>query len=83
MSVVHCAYINPNQRVTKAVNVAVFLSTLFLHFLDDRIRISEILPGIENLILPVLSYPGYHVNATYVSCIRTHVHGRQVTSLLF
>ena len=39
-------------------------------------------PGIENLILPMLSYPGCHVRATYIGCIVTHTHGRQVTSLL-
>ena len=39
-------------------------------------------PGIENLILPRLSYPGCHVRATYIGCIGTHAHGCQVTSLL-
>ena len=34
------------------------------------------------LILPMLSYPGCHVMATYIGCIGTHEHGRQVTSLL-
>ena len=55
------------------------------------IRISEILPwnrksrfypGIENLILPRLSYPGCHLRATYIGCIGTHAHGHQVMSLL-
>ena len=39
-------------------------------------------PKLENLILPMLSYPGCHVRAKYISCIGTHAHGRQVTSLL-
>ena len=39
-------------------------------------------PGIENLILPMLSYPGCHLSAKYIGCIGTHAHGRQVTSLL-
>ena len=30
-------------------------------FLAHRIGTSEILPGLENLILPMLSYPGCHV----------------------
>ena len=33
-------------------------------------------------ILPMLSYPGCHVRAKYIGCMRTHAHGRQVTSLL-
>ena len=47
-------------------------------FLAHRIQISEILPWDRNLILPMLSYPGCHVRATYIG----HTHGRQVTSLL-
>ena len=39
-------------------------------------------PGIENLILPMLSYPGCHVRASYIGCIGTHAHDGQVTSLL-
>ena len=39
-------------------------------------------PGIENLILPRLSYSGCHVRATYIGCIGTHAHGRQVALLL-
>ena len=39
-------------------------------------------PGLENLILPMLSYPGCHVSAKYIGCIGNHAHGRQVTSLL-
>ena len=39
-------------------------------------------PGIENLILPMLSYPGCHVRASNIGCIGTHANGRQVTSLL-
>ena len=39
-------------------------------------------PGIENLILPMLSYQGCYVRATYIGCIGTHAHGHQVTSLL-
>ena len=38
--------------------------------------------GKENLILPRLSYPGCHLRATYIGCIGTHTHGRQMTSLL-
>ena len=52
------------------------------YILAQRIRIPEIYPGIENLILPRLSYPGCHVRATYIGCTGTHTHGRQVTSLL-
>ena len=33
-------------------------------FLAHRIRISEIYPGIENLILPMLSYPGRQVKSS-------------------
>ena len=39
-------------------------------------------PGIENLSLPMLSYAGCHVRATYTGCTGTHAHGRQVTPLL-
>ena len=39
-------------------------------------------PGIENLILAMLSFPGCHVRANNIDCIGTHAHGRQVTSLL-
>ena len=39
-------------------------------------------PGLENLILPMLSYPVCHVRATYIGCIGTNAHCRQVTSLL-
>ena len=46
------------------------------------IRISDILPWDIKSILPMLSYPGCHVRATYIGCIGTHAHGRQVTSLL-
>ena len=53
-----------------------------IHILAHQIRLSEILPGLENLILPMLSYPGCHVRATYIGCIGTHANGRQVTSLL-
>ena len=57
---------------------------------DQQIAISctpvkdiwDFYPGIENLILHMLSYPGCHVRATYIGCIGTHAHGRQVTSLL-
>ena len=34
------------------------------------------------LVLPMLSYPGCHLRATYIDCIGTHTHYRQVTSLL-
>ena len=39
-------------------------------------------PGIENIILPMLSYPGSHVRASYIGCIGALAHGRQVASLL-
>ena len=34
------------------------------YILAHRIRISEIYPGIENLILPMLSYPGRQVTSS-------------------
>ena len=46
-----------------------------LVFLAHQIRI----PVIENLIFPILYYPGCHVRATYISSIETHAHGRQVS----
>ena len=52
---------------------------IFLHTTKGYLRFY---PGIENLILPRLSYPGCHMRATYIGCIGTHAHGRQVTSLL-
>ena len=55
---------------------------MYSYILVHWIRISELYPGIENLILPRLSYPGCHMRATYIGCIGTHAHGRQVTSLL-
>ena len=51
----------------------------FLHTVEDHLRFY---PGIENRILPMLSYPGCHVRAKYIGCIETHTHGHQVTSLL-
>ena len=39
-------------------------------------------PGIENLTLPMLSYPGCHVRALCIVCIGTRANGRQVTPLL-
>ena len=39
-------------------------------------------PGIENLILPMLSYPGCYVRSRYIGCIGSHAPGRQVTPLL-
>ena len=39
-------------------------------------------PGIENLILLMISYPGCHVRATYIGCIGTHAHGRHVKLIL-
>ena len=39
--------------------------------LAHRIRISEFYPGIKNLILPMLSYPGCHMRATCIGCIGT------------
>ena len=39
-------------------------------------------PGIENLILPRLSYSGCNVRATCIGCIGTHADGRQAMSLL-
>ena len=53
------------------------------HFLAHRIRISEILPwDTKSYLTHMLSYPGCHMRAIYIGCIRTHAHGRQVTSLL-
>ena len=37
-----------------------------LFFLAHRIEISKILPWDRNLILPMLSYKGYHAKATYI-----------------
>ena len=54
-------------------------NSLFLHTEYGYLRYS---PGIENLILPMLSYPGCHVSATYIGCIGTHAHCLQVMSLL-
>ena len=51
-------------------------------FLTQCLRISEIFPRIENLILSRLSYTGCHVRATCIGFIGTHAHCRQVTSLL-
>ena len=51
---------------------------LFAH----QIRISEILPCVSKSYLTHAIYPGSHVRATYIGCIGTHAHGRQVTSLL-
>ena len=51
-----------------------------MDILSHRIRISEILPWRENLTSPMLSYQGCHVRATYIGCIETHAHCRQVTS---
>ena len=39
-------------------------------------------PGIENRILPRLSYPDCHVRAICIGCIGAHTHGSQVASLL-
>ena len=50
--------------------------------LAHQIRICEIYPRIENLILSMLSYPGCLVRVTYIGCIGSHAHGRQVRSLL-
>ena len=52
-------------------------------FLAHRIRISEILPWdrksyLSHVILHRLSCE----SCTYISCIGTHAHGRQVTSLI-
>ena len=38
--------------------------------------------GLENPILPMLSYTGCHMSAKYIGCIGTHAHSRQVMSLL-
>ena len=51
-------------------------------FLAHRILISEILPWNRKSHLTHVSYPGCHMSATYIDCIGTHAHGRQVTSLL-
>ena len=39
--------------------------------------------GDETSITFMLSYPGCHVRASYIGCIGTHAHCRQVTSLLY
>ena len=52
------------------------------NFLHTRYGYQTFYPGIENLILPMLSYPGCHVRASYIGCIATHAHCRQVMSLL-
>ena len=49
------------------------------HGMDGYLRFY---PGIENLILTMLSYSSCHVWATYIGCIETLAHGRQVMSLL-
>ena len=51
----------------------------FLHTIYGYLRFY---PWIIFFILPMLSYPGCHVRASYIGCIVTHAHGRQVTSLL-
>ena len=52
------------------------------NFLHTEYEYLIFYPGIENLILPMISNQCCHVSATYISCIGTHAHGRQVTSLL-
>ena len=49
---------------------------IFLHTEYEYLRFY---PGIENLILPMLYYPGCHVKATYIGCIGTYAYGRKVT----
>ena len=49
----------------------------FLHTVQGYLRFYL---GIENLILPMLSYPGCHVRDLYIGCIGTHTHGRQAMS---
>ena len=39
-------------------------------------------PGSEILILPMLSYLGYHKRTVFIGCIATHAHGCQVTSMV-
>ena len=51
-------------------------------FFHPEYRHLRFYPGIENLTLPMLSYPGCHVRATYIGYIGTHAHCCQVTSLL-
>ena len=51
-------------------------------FLAHRIRISEILSWDRKSYLTHVSYLGCQVRATYIGCIGTHAHCRQVTSLL-
>ena len=54
------------------------------HSFAHQIRISDILPWERKSYLThAISYPGCHVRATYIGCIGTHAHGRQVTSLLY
>ena len=62
-----------NQQTTQSdQSIRCFLHTGYLRFY----------PGIENHILPMLSYPSCRVRATYIGCIGTSAHSRLVTSLL-
>ena len=52
------------------------------NLLHTGYRYLRFYPGIENLILSRLSYPGCHVSATFIGCNGTHANRRQMTSLL-
>ena len=69
---------------TKVFNLTISLYSLLVEhlFLHTGLGYLRFYPGIENLILPMLSYPGYHVRVSNIGCIGTHAHGRHVTSLL-
>ena len=52
------------------------------NFLHTGYRCLRFNPWIENLILPMLSYRGCHMSATYICWFGIRAHGRQVMSLL-
>ena len=64
------------------IGVSAVFTYMSKFFLAHGIRIFEILPWDRKSYLTNFSYPGYHVRVTYIGCIGTHAHGRQVTSLL-
>ena len=59
---------------SKVVVLLLVLVHCFLHTGKGYLRFY---PGIENLILRMLSYPGSHVRATYIGCIGTHAFGHK------
>ena len=64
---------------TPYITTIIILTSYFLHTGWGHLRFH---PGLENLILTMLSSTGCHVRAKYIGCIGTHAHCRQVTSLL-